>query len=121
MRKLITAAIPIITLALFICIMLSSGFLKKPLGEKDNIPETIEHLIWEVNQEAWDEADRDVEDLYQAWKTVVRRIQFSSERDELNKLSSSIARLRGAVQAKDKVISLMELYEAYDCFEELGN
>ena len=44
---------------------------------------------------------------------IIHRIQFGSEREEINDLSKNIARLRGAAQAKDRTSSLVELSEAY--------
>lgn len=49
------------------------------------------------------------------------RVQFSSERGEINELTTSIARLKGAIMAKDKPGALMELYEAYSHWNDLGS
>lgn len=120
MRKILTIAIPIVTLALFICVMLSTGILKKPFGEDDDIPQTIEKVIQDINQDNWMEVNMDIEALEKAWNKVIRRIQFSAERDEINDISTSIARLRGAALAEDKVNSLIELNEAYHHWRVLG-
>ena len=120
MRKFMVAAIPIITLAIFVLIMLSGDFLKKPLGEDDDVPKTIDQLIESVEQGKWEQATNETEALVALWKRIVKRVQFSSERDEINFFSTNIARLRGAVLAKDKSGALMELKEAYDHWEELG-
>lgn len=119
MRKFLTIAIPIVTIAFFVCIMLSGGFLKQPLGKNDDIPQHIENLVQNVNEEAWDEVGTEVEDFEQAWKTVSFRVQFSSELDEINSLSENISRLRGAALAQDKAGALMELYEAQYHWEQL--
>lgn len=120
MRRFIVIAIPIATLALFVCIMLSGSFLKKPFGKKDDVALSIETIMEDVNNEAWDEVAVEVDDLDKAWKKVIKRIQFSEERDEINYLTSNIARLRGAVSAKDKSDALMELNDAYSHWNELG-
>ena len=120
MRKFIVTVIPIVTLALFVCIMISGSFLKKPFGKNDDVAQTIEQMLKDVNNEAWDEAVIKVDKLDNAWKKVIKRIQFSEERDEINFLSSNIARLRGAVSAKDKADALMELNDAYNHWKELG-
>lgn len=120
MRKFITVAIPIVAIALFICIMLSGGFLKKPIGKEKGIPQAIENVIQDVNNEDWEEASKSTDDLDKTWKKVIFRIQFSSERDEMNYLSTNIARLQGAILAKDKASALLELYEANDHWEGLG-
>ncbi len=120
MRKFIVIAIPIAVLALFICIMISGSFLKKPFGKNDDVVQIIEKIMEDVNNEAWDEAAAEVDKLSSAWRKVIKRIQFSEERDEINFLTSNIARLRGAVSAKDKSDALIELNEAYSHWKEMG-
>lgn len=120
MRKFMVIAIPIVTLVFFILIMLSDNFLKKPLGKNDNIPQAIEGIIEDINDERWEEASKKTEELNNIWKRVVRRVQFSSERDEINSFSMNIARLRGAIMAKDKANALAELSEAHEHWKELG-
>ena len=120
MRRFMVAAIPIAALVLFICIMISGSFLKKPFGKNDDVVGIIEGLMEDVQNEAWDEAFVETDELEKAWNKVVKRIQFSEERDEINFLTSNIARLRGAVTAKDQSDALMELNDAYKHFKELG-
>ena len=120
MRKFMVIAIPIVSLVFFILVMQSGDFFKKPLGNDDNIPQAINKLIEDIQQDRWAEAGYKTEELAALWKKIVARVQFSSERDEINFFSSNIARLRGAVLAKDKAGALMELKEAYDHWEELG-
>lgn len=120
MRKFMVLAIPIVTLTLFILIMLSGDFLKRPLTGNDDIPKAIEGIIEDINNERWEDAGRKTEDLGNSWKRIVRRIQFSSERDEINFFSVNIARLRGAIMAKDKSHALIILKEAYEHWDGLG-
>lgn len=121
MRKFLVITIPIVTLAFFILIMLSSSILKGPLGKDDNIPESIELIVQDIDSEDWEEANNKTENLSITWEKIVKRVQFSSERDEINSFSTNIARLRGAIMAKDKSSSFAELNEAYDHWKELGN
>ena len=120
MRKFIVFSIPIVTLLLFICIMLSGSFLKKPFGKNDNVAQSIEKIREDISNEAWDQAVTEVDKLDSAWRKVIKRVQFSEERDEINFLTSNIARLRGAVSAKDKSNAVIELNDAYNHWEELG-
>ncbi len=120
MRKFMVIAIPIAALLLFVCIMISGSFLKKPFGKNDDVAQTIEKLMEDVNKEAWEEALVKVDELDNVWRRVIKRIQFSEERDEINSLTSNIARLRGAVSAKDKSDALMELNDAYSHWKRLG-
>lgn len=120
MRKFIVISIPIVTLIFFILIMLSNNFLTKPLGKEESISQEIEKVIEEVKNERWEEASIETDRLKDTWMRVVKRIQFSSERDEINSLNVNIARLRGAIMVKDKASALMELYEAYEHWNDLG-
>jgi hypothetical protein len=118
MRKFIINAIPITALALFILIMLSGHILKKTVGI--SIPQSIDDIIEAVNNDSWDKAGNILDDFEKAWDKVLIWIQFSSERDEINKINSCIARLKGAIAAKDKSNALMELHEAYNHWTNLG-
>ncbi|MEW9094289.1 MAG: DUF4363 family protein [Clostridiaceae bacterium] len=120
MGKFFEKAIPIGILIVFIVIMLSGSYLKKPLGKDDNLPLIIEATIDQVNHENWKQVDENINLLDDAWKKIVKRIQYSSERDEINSLGASLARLRGAVMAQDKSSALMELNEAYEHWRNLG-
>ncbi|MHB8062122.1 MAG: DUF4363 family protein [Ruminiclostridium sp.] len=120
MRKFLIITIPTVTIVFFILIMLSGDFLKRPLGKADDIPESIQLIINDIKSESWDAADEKTERLSKAWDKVVKRVQFSSERDEINALYVNIARLHGAIWAKDKSGSLEELCEAYEHWDQLG-
>ncbi|NLL73384.1 MAG: DUF4363 family protein [Clostridiales bacterium] len=120
MRKFLVVAIPTVTLILFILIMHSGKILKKPLGNNDNIPQSLDNIIDNVNNESWEAAEDNLVKLNKAWKKVLFRVQFSSGKDEIYKLDTSIARLEGAVEAEDKAAALIEIYEVYNHWEELG-
>lgn len=51
---------------------------------------------------------------------LVIRVQFSSERDEINAFTKSLARLHGAITAREKSNALMELYKVYEHWKDLG-
>lgn len=120
MRKFLVVSIPIIALIVFILIMLSGSILKKPLGNNDNLPFTINTVMEDVNAQQWEKAYEDTEKLDLIWNKIIKRVQFSSERDEINALSVNIARLKGAIIAKDKASAFMELNEAFEHWSALG-
>lgn len=120
MRKFLTVSIPIATIALFICIMLSGSFLKKSFGKEGDFSEKLNGLMRNVSNNAWDEAGEELEDLTEIWKKIKSRVQFSSERNEINYINTNLARLRGAIQAEDKTNALMEVYETYNHWKTLG-
>ena len=120
MRKFFVITIPILTIALFILIMLSDKVLKNSFSYDDNIPLSIESIIIEIENDNWAEARDKTDLLSRAWDKVVKRVQFSAEKDEINEFYKNIARLRGAISAKDKSNALIELNEAYEHWNNLG-
>lgn len=120
MRKFLVRAIPVVSIALFILIMISDNYLKYSFTEDDDVVKYIELLMNDVNIESWDEANVRLIDLSNAWLKIVKRVQFSAERNEINDFDKSVARLRGAILAKDKTGAMMELSEAYEHWENLG-
>ncbi len=114
MRKFVITVIPIITLALFVFVMNSDIIFKQPLTKNDNIPKSIRLVKVEVENKNWDEASSKTEALTKSWKNVVNRVQFSAEKNEINAFNKSLARLRGAITAKDKSCAIIELSEAYE-------
>jgi len=121
LRKLMVITIPIITLILFTLVMLSGEFLKQPIGKDDDIPQAIEELKKTIQQEEWSQVSKKTDELEKMWKKIAVRVQFSSERDEINYFSMNIARLRGAIMAENKPEALIEISEAYEHWDELGN
>lgn len=120
MRKFMVIAIPIVSIILFIGIMLSDIFIKSPRLDGDVIPESIEELIQIVQSENWDEAAIKAKDLDIAWQKFVKLVQFSSEREEINFFNVNLARLEGAILEKDKAGAVIELKEAYEHWDKLG-
>ncbi|NYB74743.1 DUF4363 family protein [Sedimentibacter hydroxybenzoicus DSM 7310] len=120
MRKFLVRAIPVASIILFILIMVSDNYLKHSYSENDNVVKSIELIMNDVNMENWDEANNKIADLNNAWMKIVKRVQFSAERNEINDFDKSVARLRGAILARDKAGAMMELSEAYEHWENLG-
>lgn len=120
MRKFFVIFTPVAILALSILIMLSGHFFKKPTGDWDNIPNHMDTITKAVMSDDWASAEKYTSELETGWKAVVKRLQFSCERDEINALSVSIARLKATITSKDKPSALMELGEAEQHWDDLG-
>lgn len=73
-----------------------------------------------VTSDEWTLAEQDTSELETAWKAIVKWVQFSSERDEINSLSVSIARIKSSISSKDKTSTLMELSEARQHWADLS-
>lgn len=120
MRTFLVKAIPIVTITLFVLVMISDNFFKKPLGKNDNLPKCIQLVMEDVKNDKWNDASNETDQLSKAWKKVVKRIQFSAEKDEIDSLTMNISRLRGAIATKDKSNAFMELNEAYEHWDNIG-
>jgi hypothetical protein len=120
MRKFLVITIPIVALVSFVLIMLSGNILKKSLVNGNSVPETIQLITKDIESENWSSANENTENLSNVWGKIVKRVQFSSERDEINSFDTNLSRLKGAIMAKDKSASLMELSEAYEHWDGLG-
>ncbi len=73
-----------------------------------------------VNENRWDKASQDLKRIQSAWGRVVKRIQFSVERDEINNLQHSLARLKGYIEARDKPGVYAEMEEVKETWNDLG-
>ena len=120
MRKFIIIALPIVTILLSVLLMLSGTWLKNSSSLGKKITDNINSLGKSIQEEQWEETEKGIMELELNWKRVVRLVQFSVERDEINYFNSNLARLKGAVLAKEKADSLIELHDAFDHWKGLG-
>jgi hypothetical protein len=120
MRKFFVIFIPIAILTISILVMISGPFFKKPRSDQDNIPKHIDSLKKSVTSDNWTVAEQNALELEAAWKIVVKRVQFSCERDEINALSINIARLKASITIKNKAAALIEISEAEQHWDDLG-
>lgn len=119
MRRFFVIFTPIAIIAMSIIVSLGGTFLKQPRGDLDNVPKYIEATTKAVMSDDWTLAEQNESKLETAWKTVVKRIQFSGERDEIHNLTVSINRLKASITAKDKSAALMELSESDEHWDGL--
>ncbi|TCP29315.1 uncharacterized protein DUF4363 [Scopulibacillus darangshiensis] len=120
LRRIIVIGIPVLLMVIFIFIMMSGIFLKKPMGKDDHVVKNINILYNDIQQRKWKAASTDRDDLESAWKRVVPRVQFSAERDEMNKISNSLAKLDGFIDGKEKAGALAELKDLENNWRNIG-
>ncbi|NMA66319.1 MAG: DUF4363 family protein [Clostridiaceae bacterium] len=105
---------------MFILIMQSGAWLKKPIGNEYDFPELVHEIIDDIKNEEWDKIAEKSLNLENTWKRILVRIQFSSERDEINFINTALSRLKGAIMAEDKTSALLELNEALSHYNQLA-
>lgn len=120
MRRFFAIFTPIAILIFSVLIMLSGNFLKKPRGDLDNVPKHMNTVTSAVLSNDWTSARKNANKLDSAWKIVLKRVQYSGERNEINALGVSISRIKAAITAKDKNSCLIELGEAQRHWLNLG-
>lgn len=121
MRKFLYFFIPLFVLGIFVLIMLSGSYFKiRATGTSDDFVEHVEIIKANIEQGQWDKADENTNKLKDSWKRVSKKIQFSEERDEMNQIDRTIARLKGAIHANDKTSAIIELFEAKLLWENVG-
>ncbi|MGC5772357.1 DUF4363 family protein [Paenibacillus pabuli] len=113
--------LPICLLLVFIAIMASGTFLKKPFGADDRLLESIHKLEKQVEGKQWTEAKSQVDYAMNAWKKIVNRIQFSVERETIYDILGTLARIKGGVAAEDDKAIMEEIYYFYVLWDNLGD
>ncbi|WP_366924022.1 DUF4363 family protein [Metallumcola ferriviriculae] len=94
--------------------------MKKPFNQFQEIDQLIIEIGSDISSEKWSEAKSQTESLEVEWKRIVPKIQFSSERDNITSITRNIARLKGAIDAKDKSGALQEISEAKSNWQDIG-
>ena len=120
MKKAAAILIPVLLLAVFVMIMTSASFLKKPFETKDDVLAIIDEIKSEAVSGDWSGAKDGAKQLEEAWKIVTKRVQFSAARDEIRDGKSSIARMKGYIEANDKAGTLSELGEVKEHWTNMG-
>ncbi|WP_273323639.1 DUF4363 family protein [Vallitalea guaymasensis] len=101
MKRVVIISFTCILLAIFILIMNSGGFLKKPFTDQDDVETLLQNLNEDIVNGDWEKGQDDIEKLKDAWNMVSKRVQFSVERDDIMGIELSIARLKGSIRGKN--------------------
>ena len=121
MRKWASYLIPVVSLIVFVLIMQGGCYFFTSQSDKDAIPQYINKVESDIEAGRWDIAHEDLQRLDLAWKKVVPRIQFHAEMDAMDGIKEDIARLNGSIDAEDLGLSLAELAELSEHWENLKN
>lgn len=112
--------IPVFLIGIFILSMTTGILLKKPFLGHDDVLHHVHVLKEDVRNEQWDKAEDHLIKAKKAWKTVSKRIQFSSEREEMRLISRIFVRIHGFIEAREKGSILAEIAEIEYLWDELG-
>jgi hypothetical protein len=120
MKKWFLYLLPVLIISLFLLIMNSGGFLKRPLGQSDNFVKYLAVIRHDVETGNWYRAKAGLVKLRRAWTKIVSRIQYSVRRDEIIDIDTSLASLRGSIEVKEKTLSLIQAAVLGEYWESLG-
>ncbi|GAA5417814.1 hypothetical protein Pryu01_02890 [Paraliobacillus ryukyuensis] len=119
-KKFFLYFIPLCTLALFIFVMNSGSLLKQPLSKEDQLYESIYQIETNVKEKAWKKANKNINYAEAAWKKIVRRIQFSVEKEYIIDLNGTLSRIKGGIAARDDKAIMEEVYYFYELWHNLA-
>lgn len=112
--------IPLLIISVFVCIMQSGMALKQPLSKKDDVIFYMDAVEEHIISEQWEIALELLIEMEKAHEIVVKRIQYSVERDELDSLTTSMKKAGGYIRAQEKGGALAELSEVRYLWNGLG-
>ena len=120
MENIVKKLIPIGALIIFIAIMTTASILKQPFYGTDDVMYYVDQLSDDIQNEKWDVAHNQLDKTEKSWEHIVYRIQFSTERDEINDFKKNLERIRGFIIARDQAGALANLAEMRFIWRELG-
>lgn len=119
-KFLLYKIIPTAALLLFMLIMNSGDYLKGLIGGGNNVSGYFSDLKKDIASNQWTKAAVDLEQMESNWRRVVKWIQFSEERDQINNFQHTAARLQGYILARDQAGAYAELEELKETWDDLG-
>lgn len=120
MNRLTYYSVPALLIIFFVIFLNAGNYLKQPIGQDDQFFRFLAQTKNDVQKSNWAEAKDALSKVKSAWKIVHERIQLITERDEISEMDIAIARLDGAILAKDQSSSLINISEITSLWDHLG-
>lgn len=120
MKKTLIITFSILILLLFVVILNSGYFLKNSFSNDDDILKQLSLIEAAINNNEWDRADMEIEKSLQAWEKVRKRVQFSVEREHLEKLNCELCTLKGTIIVENKNDAIITLEKIKGLWSELA-
>ncbi|PKM49748.1 MAG: hypothetical protein CVV02_14870 [Firmicutes bacterium HGW-Firmicutes-7] len=109
MKKILEIIVISFILLVFVLIMTTGGIVKKPLNNREDVVAFILAISENVDQEQWEDASYNMNNLDEAWDKIRFRIQFSIEGARIYEFEGLLSRLKGAIKAKSHVNTIIQL------------
>jgi hypothetical protein len=120
MRKVIWALVPVMLLVVFGLALSSTGYMKKPRGERDDFEAHLQSVRSGIVDEEWDLARKRLDVAREAWWIVEGRLQLSCQHDELRDVAAALARLEGTILAHDNKAAIAAWVETLEEWDQIG-
>lgn len=120
MTKSIYYGVVLLVIVCSVFIMTGGDIMKKSWCDADNVVGFADRLDTALTQQNWPQAQLEHAALSQAWKHVMPRIQFSVEKDEMNAISTNLARIHAYILCQDQTGALAEASELRDHWVNLA-
>lgn len=109
----------VIIFSLFIFVMNSGRFLKKPLSGNDDVLSYISSCQESTQAGNWPGAVVAGEKIQEAWEKVKPRLYLSSEKDDLLEFERNLTTLLASLESKDKAGATRDLALLKKLFKSL--
>ncbi|SFE36551.1 protein of unknown function [Alteribacillus iranensis] len=120
LNKMLLYCIPTLFMLLSAALLAGGTWIKEPLGEKHDIMAQMEYMHSLIDKKEWEKASDEYDNVEASWETISKRVQFSVERDDLEAINETLAKIKGGMKQKDTSIVYPELYYFYELWEQLG-
>jgi translation initiation factor 1 (eIF-1/SUI1) len=91
-----------------------------PYLKPDDINRDLNNLEKNIDVANWKESQIDIKEIKSNFRRTVSLIQFFVEKDDINNLTNNLARLESSIKSKNKSSALLEVGEARQRWDTIG-
>ena len=100
----------------------SCTLLVKPLGRKMHFSEQLSQLEIDIRNESWEQADKNLEGVKNAWKSLKPWLQVDIDHDYVHEIEESLAKMKAYIDTEvqpDALANLLLIQETWEDIESL--
>jgi len=120
LKTLVAYAIPLLIITVSIGIMTMEPGRSKRIGG-DQFSQQLDQLQQEVQEENWQQSRAEINKLQQVFQQRVKRLQFSSERDELRLLNLTLVQIEAYIVCQDRTEAIASIFAAREHWANLDH
>ena len=120
MKKFLAVILTVGLLGIFVLVMQSGNFFKRANNPQEDLEGSLASLEELVDMGDWKSAYQKADELENVFRKLEKKMQFSEERDRIDDLTVSLARIKGYIKGEDKGGSVAEIKDALTNWEDIG-